>query len=176
MQLDLKTEEFKEMAEMLFSDKIERLEKELEECRKDARMKGLRISELEDMVAERDEKIDRMGEQLYELSVKMNEAAITAWAQKQFVPVSKKKAQVYVRGIDGGTRAVIGHFMLESLPDDAPQIFVEYVSRVTMPEPPVPTINVGYADTVNGVGEHIDQMSIGDGAILNHNYNKERES
>ena len=28
MQLDLKTEEFKEMAEMLFSDKIERLEKE----------------------------------------------------------------------------------------------------------------------------------------------------
>ena len=44
MQLDLKTEEFKEMAEMLFSDKIERLEKKLEECRKDARMKGLRIS------------------------------------------------------------------------------------------------------------------------------------
>ena len=33
MQLDLKTEEFREMAEMLFSDKIERLEKELEECR-----------------------------------------------------------------------------------------------------------------------------------------------
>lgn len=170
MQLNCETDELKQMALLIFGDKIHILKQRIAELEADNKAKDQRIETLEKDVKEREDKLAKQQKQIVDMSMKMNETTMTAWALQQFLVLSKQKANVYVHSVDNGTRAQIGQFMFQSLPDNSPPIMLEYVRMMTQPDPPTPPViqgdyvvgNKSVGNEVNGVaaggtGIHIDK-------------------
>ena len=150
MQLNLETEELRQMALMIFGDKISAMEQRIAELEALCTAKDIRIEELERAVDERDTKIAAQQNQVMDLTMKMNETTLTTWALKQFLVLSKQKASVYVHSVDNNMRAQLGQFMFQSLPENAPPILVDYVRKVTQPESPEPMVTNNHYVTMTG--------------------------
>ena len=117
-------------------------------------------------------------------TVKMLEVANTA-AQlenimlRNYITLSVEKIKAFLSRLKGIEHfAFLKAFLEFVLPNEHYQEQLLLVNEVMTPpdEHQTPTINIAHAEKVNGVGEHIDQVSIGDGAMMNHNLMKERES
>lgn len=180
MQLNCEASEFQQMALLMTSEKINALEQRVEEllarCEQQARqIAGLEadvkvrdetIRERDETLRERDKTIEELRQQIVEMSLKYQESAMAAWMLKQFLVLSRQKAKVYVSSMDNDTRAQLGQFMFQSLPDNAPPMLVEYVRTLTQPDPPKSIISVAHADVAVGVAE--------DGAnVFHHQSNNE---
>ena len=119
--------------------------------------KGI-IDKLEQAVIVKDDIIKKHQEQLIEFTRKMGDATVTTWALNNFLVLSQQKVQEYLNSIDNATRAVIGLFMFQSLPDNAPAIMIDYIKKVTQPEAVSSTVVVNHADVAVGVAENGSQV------------------
>lgn len=142
MQLNCETEELRQMALLMFGDKIKVLEERADTLQERCDQKDEYIRQLEAIIRERDEKITKQQNQIVELSMKINETTMTTWAIQQYLVLSQQKAKIYVRSVDNNMKAQLGQFMFQSLPDNAPTVLLDYVRDVTQPETPPTTMIV----------------------------------
>jgi hypothetical protein len=112
-----------------------------------------KIADMGKLLNERDVEIALLKEQIYDITMQLKNTAMTTLTISQFLVLSCPKAQRYVQGIDNKFRALLGHFLFESLPDNAPKTSVDYVRSITQPDRTKSTIEVTHADQVNGVVE-----------------------
>ena len=139
MQLNCETEELRQMALLMVGDKIKALEERIQTLEEQCDQKDERIRQQDVAIRERDEKITKQQNQIVDMTMKINETTMTTWALQQYLVLSQQKAKVYVRSVDNSMRALLGQFMFQSLPDDAPPVLLDYVRNVTQPEtPPTP--------------------------------------
>lgn len=138
MQLKCETEELRQMALMMFGEKIDALEQRVAELLELCKAKDDRAAALEEALKGRDAIIADQQKQLLELTMNMSDTAMTTWALHQFLVLSMQKTTVYVRSSDNNVRTLLGQFMFQALPDNAPAMQLDYVRDVTKPAPPAP--------------------------------------
>lgn len=160
MQWNCETEEFEQLFQMMIAPKLEERDRRIEELTKKCQLQEDIIANQKQEIDNRDATINELREKFIELSKKMNDAAMAAWTINQFLVLSQQKAQIYAQSVDNNTRAHVGQFLFQSLPDNAPQVQIEFVRTITQPEaPPPPLINDHRTFNATGdvvIEKHVD--------------------
>lgn len=160
MRLDLETEELKQMAQLIFSEKINLLEKQKEEAENACLVKDAQITELQSVVMQQKVFIEHLKAQIIELQQRVDQNSFSTMLLNHFLVLEEQKANCYMLGLHSQERALLGHFMIQTLPDDAPQSMIETVKTMSRPELPKnqPVIENTYNAPVGQVMAHVEKV------------------
>ena len=148
--MNIDTNELEHITNMLTNAHLVPLQKEIQQLKEVLAERDKTVAMMRLAMAAKEMQIQNLTEELEHLQAQQAQEELNVWMCQQFIPLSKQRTQAYVVRIqDAHDRAFLSHFILSSLPQDAPHQLADEVTQMTqLLEPQKEQPSISHADQV----------------------------